>query len=189
MALTEAEKRMHRCCFAGPEKIPDEEFEEKLRKWLDRQINAAAAAGYRTFVCGMTPGTDLLAGTMVRQKRDTDPSAAFRLICAPAWPDFSEEMSFMEGSQARFLLNHADYVKQISRTFHEDVFQERNRWIVQHCSRLIVWYDGRDHWPLDMIQCAMGTGVEIISNEPDEVAGFMKWLEQEKDRYVKPNGG
>ena len=46
----EAEKRLHRCCFSGhrPEKL--NATKEEIKTWLDAQIDADIAEGYKTFL-------------------------------------------------------------------------------------------------------------------------------------------
>ena len=59
--MTEQEKRLHRCCFAGhrPESILLSEA--TARDWLRYQIQQAIAANYTTFITGMGMGFDIWA--------------------------------------------------------------------------------------------------------------------------------
>lgn len=70
----EAEKRLHRCCFAGPEFLGNEEdAEDRFRLWFISQIRASVRDGYLTYICGMTEGADLLAGTVVQSLKPEIP--------------------------------------------------------------------------------------------------------------------
>ena len=72
---TEQEKRLHRCCFSGhrPEKLDVDP--EAVKQWLSAQIDAAIAAGYRTFISGCGMGVDIWAAQIVLQKKATGRSA------------------------------------------------------------------------------------------------------------------
>ena len=83
----EAEKRLHRCCFSGQRLEKLGVPEEEVKSWLRRQIEAAIADGYRTFICGMGMGVDIIAGHIVREIKEKDSS--IRLICVVPWPGFA----------------------------------------------------------------------------------------------------
>jgi len=53
IALSEQEKKLHRVCFTGhrPEKLTIPE--EKIKTFLDKQIQKAITDGYITFLSGM----------------------------------------------------------------------------------------------------------------------------------------
>ena len=67
---TEAEKRLHRCCFSGHRSEKLDVPEDEVREWLVSRIDEAIAAGYRTFICGMAMGVDIIAGQIVRAKKE-----------------------------------------------------------------------------------------------------------------------
>jgi len=56
--MTEAEKRMHRCCFTGhrPEKLT--RSEEAIKADLEKAIRQAIAEGFDVFITGMARGVD-----------------------------------------------------------------------------------------------------------------------------------
>ena len=58
---TEAEKRMHRCCFTGhrPEKL--QEPEDAVTAALEKEIRQAIADGFNVFITGMARGVDIWA--------------------------------------------------------------------------------------------------------------------------------
>ena len=77
---TEAEKRMHRCCFTGhrPEKL--QEPEDAVTAALEKEIRQAIADGFNVFITGMARGVDIWAAEIVLRLRDA--GEAVRLICA-----------------------------------------------------------------------------------------------------------
>ena len=88
---TEAELRLHRCCFTGhrPEKIgiPD----ETVIALLDKAISEAIQSGYRTFISGMARGVDIWAAEIVLRLRDA--GQPIRLICVSPYEGFEGSWS------------------------------------------------------------------------------------------------
>ncbi len=170
---SEAEKRLHRCCFSGhrPEKLDAPEFVVKL--WLKSQIDDAISAGFRTFICGMAMGVDIWAGEIVLEKKAVDDS--LRLICAVPWPGFPNNWSIEWHERYSAVLAKADLVVPIARQFAADVFWRRNTWMVDHSSRLIAFYNGAPGGTQETIDYARRQGIEVITNEPlqaDESSGL-----------------
>ena len=170
----EAEKRLHRCCFMGhePDKLGVPEAE--AREWLSARIDDAAAAGYRTFICGCSIGFGIWAGQAVLRKREA--GAPVRLICAVPWPGFPDRWPAFWQLQYRYLLEQADYVRQVSENFHKGVFQERNEWMVDHSGRLIAWYNGFAGGTWDTIEYAVRNDVEVVSRRQEFVEEFREAL-------------
>ena len=56
--MTEAEKRLHRCCFTGhrPEKLTTPEW--LVKRELKKTIRQAIADGLDVFITGMARGVD-----------------------------------------------------------------------------------------------------------------------------------
>ena len=116
---TEQEKRLHRCCFSGhrPEKLDVDP--ETVKQWLSAQIDAAIAAGYRTFISGCGMGVDIWAAQIVLQKKATNP--ALRLIAATPWPGFSNRWNIEWQLQYSNLLRDADLVLPVSNHYQKDI--------------------------------------------------------------------
>ena len=83
--MTEQQKRLHRCCFAGhrPEGILLSE--NVAKEWLRYQITAAIEDGYLTFITGM--GVDIWAAETVLQMRKENTS--LHLIAVEPYPGFA----------------------------------------------------------------------------------------------------
>ena len=156
--LTEAEKRLHQCCFTGhrPEKLKAPE--NQVRQGLEAQIDRAVADGYDTFITGCTMGVDIWAGEIVLRKRQGNP--ALRLIAASPWPGFAARWSGEWQSRYNRLLLHADLVVYVCSHYHPGVFQMRNEWMVDRSSRVIANYDGTAGGTRNTIAYAERKGVE-----------------------------
>ena len=177
--LTEAEKRLHRCCFSGhrPEKL--DAPEEEVKEWLREQIRQAVRDGYKTFVCGMGMGVDITCGQIVREMKEEDPD--LRLICVVPWPGFAAKWNPLWKGQYDFLLDTAaDYVKYISKTYKDGIFRMRNEYMVDHSGRLIAWYNGTPGGTWDMIEYAVNRGIEVVTNRPETVQEYRDTIAEER---------
>ena len=76
---TEAEKRMHRCCFTGhrPEKL--QAPEGVVTAALEKEIRQVIADGFNVFITGMARGVDIWAAEIVLRLRDAGEAADLRL--------------------------------------------------------------------------------------------------------------
>ena len=82
---TEAEMRLHRCCFTGHRPFKLNMPERKVEKALEKEIKQAIDDGFTTFITGMAPGVDIIAAEIVlrlRKKHD------IKLICASPFEGF-----------------------------------------------------------------------------------------------------
>ena len=138
--MTEQEKRLHRCCFAGhrPEGILLSEATAK--DWLRYQIQQAIAANYTTFITGMGMGVDIWAAQIVIELRAANPS--IHLIAVEPYPSFAAKWSEEWRSAYQEVITKADLVKRISQRYTPDAINNRLYWIVDHSSRLIAIYNG-----------------------------------------------
>ena len=112
--MTEQEKRLHRCCFAGhrPEGILLSEATAK--DWLRYQIQQAVAASYTTFITGMGMGVDIWAAQEVLRLRSTNP--ALHLIAIEPYPGFSAKWGGEWQASYQEVLQKADLVKRLNNT-------------------------------------------------------------------------
>lgn len=139
--MTEAEKRLHRCCFTGhrPEKL--DHSESVVKEALEKEILKAISDGLNVFITGMARGVDIWAAEIVLRLRAEGHS--IRLICASPYEGF--ERSWKPDWQDRYntILRDADLVRYISPGYSRACFQERNEWMVNHSARVIAAYNGR----------------------------------------------
>ncbi len=170
---TEAEKRLHRCCFFGqrPEKLKEDE--NTVKAWLRSEIEAALASGYRTFISGCAMGVDIWAAQIVLDfKADQHfemGSSGIHLIAATPWPGFSNKWSIEWRAQYSDVLKGADLVISVSKYYHNDVFQQRNDWMVDHSSLVIAYYNGAPGGTRNAVEYAQRQGITVISNNPEYV--------------------
>lgn len=125
---TEAEMRLHRCCFTGhrPEKL--QRSEEEVRVDLEYEIRKAVRDGLTVFITGMARGVDIDAAEIVLQLRDE--GYPVRLICASPYPGFENNWSRAWQARYGFVIAKADLVRYIRPQYSRGCFQIRNEWMV-----------------------------------------------------------
>ena len=138
---TESETRLHSLCFTGhrPEKI--ETPENLVLKGLEYEIDKAISDGYTIFITGMARGVDIWAAEIILGKKRNH--SELKLVCALPFDGF--EASWSSDWQARYneILKQADSIEVICSHYSRSCFQLRNKWMVDHSSRLIAVWNGK----------------------------------------------
>ncbi|MBP3455379.1 MAG: DUF1273 family protein [Alistipes sp.] len=99
------------------------------------------AEGYRRFVSGMAPGFDLAAAEAVAALRERHADAV--LECAVPYPGFESGFAVKDCERFRALIAAADRVVYIGESYSPHVFHRRNDYLVDNCSLMVAWWDGR----------------------------------------------
>lgn len=128
------------CCFTGhrPEKLSLPE--SGLRHMLHIEIASAIADGYDTFISGMARGIDMLAAEEVLSFAALP--APPRLICACPYRIMPKRHI------SPWRIRYADILRRaagsifVSDQYSPRCFEKRNRWMVEHSSRVIAVFDG-----------------------------------------------
>lgn len=146
-----------RCCFTGhrPEKldISIEELETKLKVAIDEAIKD----GFTTFITGMAPGTDLIAGKVVLDLNNT----SIKLICASPFPNHIRLLSDDWKEIYRCLLDNATEVHYVSDEYSKRCFHLRNKWMVDRSDMVIAVYNGTRGGTRNTILYANKKGVPV----------------------------
>ena len=125
-------------CFSGhrPEKLPEGDALRMLLSLLYREIENAAEAGANVFYTGCAPGIDLWAADMVLLQRRSNP--AMQLVCVLPFP---QQINTLRGDvryHYRTVLAAADRIETVCRQYCRGCYQARNRYLIEHSSRLIA---------------------------------------------------
>ena len=157
--MTEQEKRLHRCCFAGhrPEGILLSETTAKA--WLRFQIQQAIDADYVTFITGMGMGVDIWAAQIVIDLRAATPS--LHLIAVEPYPGFAAKWTEAWRDAYDQVVRNADLVKRVSQTYDPGAINARISWMVDHASRLIAIYNGSKGYTGTFVDYARAHGLDI----------------------------
>lgn len=159
--MTESEKRRHRVCFTGhrPEKLTRPEAE--IKRALKKAIRQAADEEMTVFISGMARGADIWAAEQVLKLRDA--GYPLKLICACPYEGFEAAWSLDWQQRYHAVLAAADLVRYISLAYRRDCFQRRNRWMVDHATRVIAVYNGTASGTRNTIAYARQAGVPVVT--------------------------
>lgn len=148
------------CCFTGhrPEKLMI--TEEQMRERLESALVQAVCDGFTTYLSGMAKGTDLVAAEIVLCLRENDPR--LKLVCAMPFEGFGQHWTDGWTERMRHVLENADSVHYVSKTYSSAVFQQRNRWMVDHSERVIAIFTGERGGTKNTLDYARRKGVERI---------------------------
>ena len=135
------------CCFTGhrPDKLPWGEQESdprclRIKQELYQALERAYDLGYRHFISGMARGGDLYFAEAVLELREKYPDVL--LECAR--PCESQSSRWPRTEQRRYdaILDQCNYETMVQHTYDRNCMMRRNRYMVDHSSRIIALYDG-----------------------------------------------
>lgn len=157
----ESELRKRRCCFTGhrPEKLHMSEAEVSAA--LEREIRAAVADGFQTFITGMARGVDIWAGEIVLRLRDE--GTPIHLIAASPYRGFENAWSPEWRSRYAAVMAAADITRFISPGYDRGCFQRRNEWMVDRSARVIAVFNGEKGGTKNTIDYADRNGVPVVT--------------------------
>ena len=160
---TEAELRLHRCCFTGhrPEKL--HRSERAIHADSEREIRLAISDGFTVFITGMARGVDIDAAEIVLQLRAG--GHPVRLICACPYPGFEKSWSMNWQGRYKYIMENADLVRYISAHYSRSCFQVRNEWMVNHSTRVIAVFNGQPSGTKNTSDYALRQGVPVVRIE------------------------
>ena len=148
------------CCFTGhrPGKLMI--TEGQVRERLESAVAQAVCDGFTTYLSGMAKGTDLVAAEIVLRLRESDPR--LKLVCAMPFEGFGQHWPDGWTKRMRCVLENADSVHYVSKTYSPAVFQRRNRWLVDHSERVLAVFTGERGGTKNTLDYARRKGVECI---------------------------
>lgn len=136
------------CAFTGhrPQNLPWQFNENaadclKLKQILNQQISLLAANGFTDFLSGMAQGADTWAAEQVLNLRNKNP--ALKLHCILPCKTQAEKWSVSAQERYHKILAQADSILFTSRTYHPNCMLERNRFMIEKASLLLVVYSGQ----------------------------------------------
>ena len=155
------------CCFSGhrPEKANMDEAKTKYR--LKEEIDNAIKDGYTTFISGMARGVDIWAAELVLQKKRINRNV--KLICAQPYEFFSKDQSWQWNVRYSKIVALADEVVTVSYKSNKGCYMLRNKWMVDHSSRLIAVFSGEPGGTKNTIDYAMKRNLKICVLEVEAI--------------------
>ena len=155
------------CCFTGhrPQSLPWGANESDprclaLKLELAARLEALAALGYRSFLCGMALGCDMYFAEAVLALRDRWPDV--RLEAAIPFGDQPGRWNEEQRRRYNRLIDAADKLTVLQVHYTSDCMQRRNRYMVDRSSLLLACYDGRPGGTMQTILYAERSGVRVM---------------------------
>ena len=136
-----------------------------LKAVLTEQITALADAGITQFLSGMAEGTDVWSALSVLALQEKNPKV--KLHCILPCREQADKWTASSQDLYRSILERADSIVYVSRTYHKNCMLERNRFLVDHASALLAVYNGE--WrggTAATMRYAQKLGREIIVIDP-----------------------
>lgn len=136
------------CCFSGyrPEKFlfdfhPQSAEYQLLIQSVNESLIYAISHGYHTFICGMSRGFDLLCGKCVINLQTTE-YPHICLIAAIPYEGFSDNWNALWRDRYDNIYDNACERIYTSTRYTPGCYHKRNRFMVNHSSLLICYWDG-----------------------------------------------
>lgn len=168
MELTAGFDRSITCAFTGhrPLALPWGNSETdprclEAKEKLNEAVTRAYEEGYRHFICGMAQGSDLYFGEAVVRLRLIYPDVT--LEAAVPFPEQCKRWPATDQERYWDLLDRCDMETLIQQSYTPTCMHRRNRYMVDHSSRLIAFYNGlgRRGGTLSTLNYALERGVEV----------------------------
>ena len=130
---------MKSVAFSGHRKIPASGI-DRLRSQLRSAILRLYDAGCVDYISGMAVGFDLLAAEAVLELRGE--GTELRLTAAIPCPGQSRFYSVGDKARYQKVLNEADRIVTVSKSYHRGCMLRRNDYLVDNSGQFIAYYDG-----------------------------------------------
>ena len=163
------------CAFTGhrPRKFPwkYDEADSRclaLKAVLADQIAALVDAGFTQFLSGMAEATDTWSALSVLAMREKNPT--IKLHCILPCKEQADKWAASSRDLYRSILDRADSIVYVSRTYYKNCMLDRNRFLVDHAGALLAVYNGeRRGGTAATVRYAQKMGREIIVIDPIRV--------------------
>lgn len=163
------QKKENALCFSGhrSEKLPNTEDEmKKLKLKLWEEIDKAIENGIDTFYFGACYGFDLLCADIVAKRKRVIKTSDPKIIKLIAVTPFENQaIRWKESDRELYYdtLPHCDEVITLNTHYKQGCYHERNRYMVDRCSKMICYYDGRSGGTAYTVGYAKANGLEITN--------------------------
>lgn len=158
----------HTCCVTGNRNLSKLQAMATVVK-LAKEILMAGIAGYTTFLTGMDKDVDLMFARDVLSVKKLKPDEV-RLVAVIS---HRGELNKRD-KEFQSILKQCDQVVVLSESYHPGVYRQRDRWILEHSSRLIFANDGRAVGEaVNTVREAQRMGIEVWEaylNDPEDVS-------------------
>lgn len=152
-------------CFSGhrDDRLPDGGALYALEQKIYTEIARAVCDGYTRFIHGGCRGFDILAAKQVIRFRDCM-GAKITLLAAIPFPQQSPGRTPKQRADYEYVIKNSDVREILFDHYEARFFLERNRWMCEHSSRLICYFDGVVRSGTgNTVRTAQSLGLEIVN--------------------------
>ena len=136
-----------------------------LRAVLAEQIAMLVNAGFTQFLSGMAEAVDTWCALSVLDLREKYPT--IKLHCILPCKEQADKWSVSSQDLYHSILERADSIVYVSRTYYKNCMLDRNRFLVDHAAALLAVYNGeRRGGTAATVRYAQKMGLEIIVIDP-----------------------
>ena len=136
-----------------------------LMEPLDRIVGTLIEQGFTTFYSGMALGFDMMAAEAVLKAKQTHPKV--KLIAVLPFPEQDSKFSEQTKLRYRHILSQADKTVITSPCYtNAGVYHIRNRYLVDHCSLIVCYFNGTPGGTQKTLEFAQRSGKQIITLNP-----------------------
>lgn len=134
---------------------------EAIAERLRQTVRMLAGEGYRSFLCGMAEGFDMMAAEAVLELRGEFPG--MELVAVQPFP--GQASGFGQELQERYrrVLDSAAQVVTVCPHYSADCFHRRNDLLVDHSSVLVCYYNGTKGGTAYTVKRALRAGLRVMN--------------------------
>ncbi len=156
-------------CFSGHRsiKLPrNKERLEKLKENLWKEIDKAISRGIEIFYFGACYGFDLLCADIVLMRRRViKPNDPKKITLIAVVPFEEQAKGWNEPNRDKYydILEQCDDVLMLNTYYKSGCYSQRNRYMVDHSSKIICYYDGSKGGTAYTVRYAMQNDLQITN--------------------------
>lgn len=156
------------CCFTGPRplRLPENGNELsaeiiELKRKIRFAVYEASREGFRFFITGMAEGFDVFAAEAVLEmKKEFE---GIFLVAALPYSDAVKHHSEAVSARIKKIVSESDLVISVSEFYFSGCELIRNKYMVEHSSRIIGYYNGLSKGTAHCWEYAIENGLETVN--------------------------
>lgn len=147
--------------FTGHRRF-DYKQKDAIKSRLTAAIIESYEQGFRNYISGFAQGFDMMAAECVVELKTIYPD--MKLIAAIPYAGHSSNLYGYTRLRYSWLLSQCDKAITLSDHYFDRCFLARDEFMVNHCSRLIAYFDGRNRGgTFYTIKQARGRGIPFVN--------------------------
>jgi uncharacterized phage-like protein YoqJ len=142
-----------------------------LVSFITAAVEESIDAGFDTFITGGARGIDLWAALIIAGLKADRPEAGLKLVTAVPFRNQNALLVGKELFDYGTVIDRSDCVVYISDAYTPDCLKRRNRYMIDHSSKLIAVLSNPKSGTGQTIRMAREAGIEVKLLEADKLFG------------------